>query len=293
MKGKAFYKPVLFILLFGVCLQLTAQRVRAIGGLGASAYLGDLVQGAPIFKQVSPAVTLGASYDLQQQLRLRLALSLMGVKGDDASSSRTDLRARNLNFKSFIWEFSTVAEYDFLDRDIYNIVPYAFLGLGIYHFNPTTIDKNGNKVKLHDIGTEGQYLPVAGYPKPYHRLGINLPFGIGTRYEVSEDFAVGFEFCYRFLFTDYLDDVSGPNYVDPAIFLQYNQPEAAELSYRADPTAKYNLNNARGNPKSKDSYYSFQVTVSIRLNNVTLGGDLGTGGLFRSRSSMRNPKRVY
>jgi hypothetical protein len=251
-----------------------AQRVRAFGGLGVSAYLGDLIQGSPAFKQVSPDVMGGVTYDLGEKIRYRLGLSLLGVRGNDALSPRADLRARNLNFKSFVWEISNMMEYDILDRNVYNIVPYVFGGFGLFHFNPTTYDRNGNKVYLHDVGTEGQYLNQPGYPKPYHRMQLNIPFGAGVRYEVSDAFAVGFEFNYRILFTDYLDDVSTPKYATDALIAS-GQLEAASLSFRGDeisPGAKPPLYRPRGNPHNKDSYYSFQVTFSVRLDNVFLGG---------------------
>lgn len=260
------------------------DELRFTAGLGASAYLGDLIQGAPIFKQSSVAFSFGATYDIKQQLRARLNVSLLSVRGDDKLSPRADLRARNLNFKSFVWEVSAMAEYDFLDRDVYNIVPYVFGGLSIFHFNPTTIDDNGNKVSLHDIGTEGQYLTGGGYPSPYHRLQVNIPIGFGVRYEVSENVAVGFEFNYRFLFTDYLDDVSSSTYATAAL-LAAGQNEAAALSYRSNITSSkddptYNNFRARGNPSSKDIYYSFQATVSFKIPDLNL---FGRGNPFAGR----------
>ncbi|MGC8750217.1 DUF6089 family protein [Hydrotalea sp.] len=274
MHYKVAIRTSLLIVILAFQLSAFAQPFRAFGGLGVSAYLGDLIQGSPAFKQVSPDVMGGLSYDFAEKFRYRLGLSLLGVKGNDALSPRADLRARNLNFKSFVWEVSNMVEYDILDRRVYNIVPYVFTGFGIFHFNPTTYDRNGNKVYLHDIGTEGQYLNQPGYPKPYHRLQINIPFGAGVRYEVSEDLAVGFEFNYRILFTDYLDDVSTPKYATNAL-LAAGQLEAASLSFRGDeidPTAKPPLYRPRGNPHNKDSYYSFQVTFSVRLNNFYLFG---------------------
>ncbi|WP_298301811.1 DUF6089 family protein [Hydrotalea sp.] len=274
MHLKASFRILLLIVIVALNSPTMAQRVRAFGGIGVSAYLGDLIQGSPAFKQVSPDVMGGATYDLGEKIRYRLGLSLLGVKGNDALSPRADLRDRNLNFKSFVWEVSNMMEYDILDRNIYNIVPYVFGGFGLFHFNPTTYDRNGNKVYLHDVGTEGQYLNQPGYPKPYHRMQLNIPFGAGVRYEVSNAFAVGFEFNYRILFTDYLDDVSTPKYATDAL-IAAGQLEAASLSFRGDevsPGVKPPLYRPRGNPHYKDSYYSFQVTFSVRLDNVFLGG---------------------
>ena len=104
------YLSILFLLVSSCSF---GQRVRLTTSLGTSAYYGDLVQGMPVFKELSPAFSIGASYELQKQIRARLNISFLGVSGDDKYSSRADLRYRNLNFKSFVWEISAMGEYDF------------------------------------------------------------------------------------------------------------------------------------------------------------------------------------
>jgi len=277
--------------------KVLSQRVRVTSSLGASAYLGDLVQGAPAFKEISPDFSIGATYDLQQQIRARLDISYLGVSGADQYNSRADLRARNLSFKTNIFEVSAMAEYDFLDRDIYNIVPYVFGGPGIYHFNPYTYYQ-GQKVYLQPLGTEGQGLPDFPDRKPYSLTQLNIAFGFGLRYEVSDNLSIGAEFKYRKLFTDYLDDVSlDDGYVDPAIWAKYpNKTLAAALNYRGNelsstPSKTYAQYGSlpRGNPASADIYYSIQFTVSYRLENLFLGKEYG-GSPF---GSSRKTKRLY
>jgi hypothetical protein len=284
---KQLRKQFLLVLFSALLISAKAQdELRFTTSLGTSAYLGDLVQGTPIFKQSSLALSFGATYDFQSKIRGRLNISLLSVRGDDKLASRADFQARNLNFKSFVWEVSALGEYDFLDREAgYSIIPYIFTGLSIYHFNPTTIDDNGNKVNLHDIGTEGQYLTGGGYPAPYSRLGINIPIGLGVRYEISENVALGFEFNYRILFTDYLDDVSNKQYATQAL-LNAGKTEAAALSYRADLTKypPYNDQLPRGSPKAKDAFYSFQMTVSFKIPDLTL---FGRGSPFAGRRIKR------
>lgn len=258
-------------------------------GLGYSKYFGDLMQNTNFLslQQSHLAFSIGAKYDLSTKLRARLDFTLLGVSGDDKYSNRPDIRARNLNFKSSVWEISPKLEYDFVNRDIYAIVPYFFTGFGVFHFNPTTIDSSGNKIYLHDIGTEGQYLPdsvksrLGGIPSIYKRTQINIPIGIGIRYEPSDNLAIGLEMCTRYLFTDYLDDVSSSKYVDPTIFRQNGQNKAAELSYRANYSEDpgYNILRSRGDPKHNDVYYSFQITVSFRINNS--GASTPYGGYRR------------
>ena len=269
---------------------LYAQDVRLTLGAGASAYYGDLItNNFSILQQVSPDFSIGATYDINQQFRARMNVSLLGVKGDDKYSNDYWHKARNLNFKSSVWEVALMAEYDFVDRESYNIVPYVFGGIGIYHFNPYTYDSIAGKVFLHDVGTEGQYLGLPGYPKPYNRTQLNIPFGIGLRYEVSEDISIGFEFNYRHLFTDYLDDVS-TKYVDwskvtPSTYYTANNNYylnlAERLGYRAtDP--KYNIGMARGNPSKNDAFYSFQLTATFRLDALSFGSNPFGGSSYNS-----------
>ena len=184
-----------------------------------------------------------------------------------------------------------MAEYDFVDKEEYNIVPYVFGGVGVYHFNPYTTDSIAGKVFLHDVGTEGQYLGLPGYPQPYNKTQLNIPIGLGIRYEVSEDLSVGLEICFRKLFTDYLDDVS-TKYVDwskvtPSAYYTANNNYylnlAQRLGYRPVDPAKYGLGNPRGNPNKNDAFYTIQLTASFRIDNVFSGSPFGGSGYNRSR----------
>lgn len=265
--------------------------VRITTGIGLSKYLGDLTEAKDRFstKDAHPILSVGATYDFSAKLRARLNISILSVSGDDKDASRADFVSRNLNFKSSIWEIAPMVEYDLLNRDNYALIPYVFTGFSVYHFNPTTIDSLGNKVYLHDVGTEGQYLPQAvkdtlpfAVPKMYKRTQINIPFGIGLRYEVSETFTIGLELTSRFLFTDYLDDVSSRNYINPAIFTANGQTKAAELGYRV-LGSDYNIFRPRGDPSHKDFYYSVQLSFAFKLQDFSLFGSNPYSGYRRSR----------
>ncbi len=280
-------KLYLFIFISLLSISLYAQDVRLNAGFGFSSYFGDLLaKNNQIAKQRTTSFSIGATYDIQQQLRARLDFSLLGARADDKLSEDANHRARNLNFKTSIWEVALMGEYDFLDRESYNIVPYVFTGIGVYHFNPYTYDSIAGKVFLHDVGTEGQYLNLPGYPKPYNRTQINIPFGLGIRYEVSESFSLGIEANMRFLFTDYLDDVS-TKYVNPTSLFYSSSYYTANNNYYADLASrlgfktedpKNQISYARGNPNRKDKYYSIQITATFKLENFSLFGSSPFGG---------------
>ncbi len=300
MKRYFFTKIVLLVIYAALILlsqQSFAQRVRASASLGVSAYLGDLIQGAPVFKEVSPALSLGGTYDITDQFRARLNLSILGIRGDDKLNSRFDYRQRNLNFKSTIWEVAFLGEYDLLNSGEYSIVPYVFGGPGVFHFNPKTIDKDGVSVNLHDVGTEGQLLGNPDYAeRKYSLTKLNLQLGIGVRYEVNEIFTLGIETSFRKTFTDYLDDVSNtvPVEFDPAINNSYSSQlsfRSGELGYSYDEI-KY---HPRGNPKRDDLYYTLQVRATFRLDGIHLGRDLDfySSGSYRAKRSTKNPKNLF
>ncbi len=294
---KHFYK-LLFCLFTFYAVNVNAQRVKLNVGLGTSAYYGDLIESSPLLNQVSGAFTLGGSYDVSNKFRVRASLSTMGVKANDADNKNVNYQNRNLNFKSSIWDFNVAAEYDFLDNvEASTWTPYIFAGPGIFGFNPTTIDRFGNKQNLKEWGTEGQGL--AAYPdsKPYSTTQINIGWGAGVRVDLSDELQIGTELFIRTTFTDYLDDVSANSYVDPSIFIAQGNAFSQYLSYRGDELGKPfpGQSMPRGNPNNNDLFYTFQVKLTYKLLNVSWGGTTsyyGGGGSGRNRNRMRNPRSV-
>ena len=270
-----FFIPVLI-----ACSTANSQILRVenpsldlTGGVGMSSYYGDLVQNNAFFRQPGFSISTGLAYNLNPNTSFRAEFALSKVQGNDSKNSRADLKARNLSFKSSVWDFNVSVEYNILDMSgDRKFTPYVFGGIGVAHFNPYTKDRNGKKVVLQSMGTEGQGL--AAYPerKPYSRTALELPFGGGVKFAVSTRMVLGLEFKYRYLSTDYLDDVSNFGYPSQAALAAKN-PSLPMLTYRGDelpggaPYPAVTLN--RGNPNNKDSYYSFQLKVGFRLKNYS------------------------
>jgi hypothetical protein len=116
-------------------------------------------------------------------------------------------KQRNLDFKSNVWEVYGAVEFfpfNFINRNDEdydpNFRPYIFGGVGVFHFNPkgSLKDANGN-VTWHDLQplkTEGQGFPEYPDRKPYALTKMNLPYGAGFKYIVSENVNVGLELLY-------------------------------------------------------------------------------------------------
>ncbi|HLG39619.1 MAG TPA: hypothetical protein VI461_08115, partial [Chitinophagaceae bacterium] len=142
---------------------------------------------------------------------------------------------RNLSFRSDITDFQLSAEVHPLFFKSYDegeaprISPYAVAGIGFFTFNPEA-NLNGQWYALQPLHTEGQ--GFAEYPgrKPYQLKQVNIPLGIGVKYEVNSFLNARLEIVYRKLFTDYLDDVSNLDYIDPALFNTYLSHTQAALA---------------------------------------------------------------
>ena len=148
--------------------------------------------------------------------------------------SKTFRYVRNLHFRNRIKEVSGRVVFDLFENQAYYVnrprtIPYAFIGVAAYYHNPQAkapeTDRLGNPlpeagewVDLRPLGTEGQFadLPdtVANHGiKPYSRFQISVPFGLGVRFRLNDVLDFSAEASIRYLFTDYIDDVSN-NYVD-------------------------------------------------------------------------------
>ncbi len=273
------------------------ERKEWLFGGGVSNFLGDLGGLNKIGTHysyadlemvlTSPSASLGYRYRINKRFASRTEFSYLQVKGDDKLTLEPFRHNRNLNFKSNIFEFSTVVELSLsFDRHgnkyhikktmfrrykQYSSYYYLFVGIGGFYFNPKA-NYGGTWYNLHDLSTEGQGLPGSN-SKPYKRISISIPIGIGLRYKLNERWTLGLEYNFRKTFTDYIDDVSS-TYYDKGKLMQYKGPVAVAL---ADPSLGLikgatdpNGNGSgaqRGNIKDKDSYMNLQLKVGYVLKN--------------------------
>lgn len=256
-------KP-LALLLFLLPIHVWGQNFHFSARAGIASYNGDLKARAISPGQSRFMGSLGVRYDLTEHLALRSYLSLGSIKADDKKGN-AGMQLRNLSFQSSIFEWETGIHYSILDLNYHWWTPFVAAGIGLYRFNPTTTDENGDKVKLQPLSTEGQGL-VPGI-KPYKRTQFNLPISFGVERMLNEDMRVGLEFGYRKCFTDYLDDVSGL-YVDQAVLLAGRGQQAVDLAYRGDEVGAgpYPAAGAvRGNSNNKDGYFFVNLNFTLRF----------------------------
>jgi opacity protein-like surface antigen len=248
-----------------ICLPLAAfaQNFHFSGRLGLAGYQGDLKAHSITLSQTQIMGSVGVRYDLSEHLAARSYLTLTSLTADDKKGTAS-MQQRNLNFRTKLFDWELTAQYNLFSLNDRWWTPYAFAGIGVYHFNPYTKDIAGNKVFLQPLSTEGE--GFAQGVNNYKLTGFSIPFGFGVDYALNENMRLGLEFGYRKIFTDYLDDISG-NYVEQSALLSARGQTAVDLAWRG-----YEINGApypaagssRGNPNEKDGYYYIALTYTVR-----------------------------
>lgn len=271
-------KQLLIIVILFVTVKTNAQHfqpdnegISFIAGAGASGYWGDLTEKSKLLSQPGYSFTAGFSYRYNRYFDARAEFSILNLKASDSKNKRADLKNRNLNFKTNVWDFNLIVDYNLhFNTEERKLKPYVFFGVGLCRFNPYTTNRSGDKVYLQPLGTEGQGLSAYPDRKPYERTVIQLPMGLGVKYAVSNRIMLQLEYKYRYLPTDYLDDVSMAGYPSSTTLAAAN-PGLPLLTYRGDelPGGEPYPNNAglnRGNPNNRDTYYTLQFKLAYRLS---------------------------
>lgn len=254
-------------------MSASAQRNEIGVFLGTSYYLGDL-NPSKHFLLTKPAGGIIYRYVFNPRWALKMNGLYGTVAGDDAVAKFNE--ARNLSFKSHVFEMSTQLELNFLPYVTGNteenyFSPYIFAGISVFSFNPKA-KYNGTWYDLKSYSTEGQGTSAPSTPKPYSLTNVSFPFGLGFKYSIGKNICIGAEWGLRKTVTDYLDDVS-TTYTDPNILAAEKGPIAAAL---ADRSGIDHTGLQRGNSGTKDWYAFAGGFITFKFN---MGGDNGCPGV--------------
>jgi Outer membrane protein beta-barrel domain len=246
--------------------EVYAQKFSVYVGGGMINYGGDLQSHVFTFDQSNSAFSAGVSYKLSNYFSLGASLLTGKLAASDAKTNQENYR-RNLSFYTHITEENLTLQANLKNvPGEFKFTPYAFAGIGFFHFDPYAFDTFGNKVYLQPLRTEGEGLPEYPGRQPYKLTQFTIPFGGGITYAITDKILISGEVGFRKLFTDYLDDVSSLYYADTAILRREVGDLSAKMSFRSDETNNplpFSDKLQRANPDKKDIYYTALIKLTF------------------------------
>ena len=267
------------------------NKKEILFGFGATQFNGDLGGGATegidySMKDIDWPSTginamIGFRYRFHPSFATTTKLSYFTLKGDDKLSEESIRNARNLNFKTGVFELQQRIEWIAFSVEKFsptyslpgkakgknkNQQYYLFTGLGAAYFNPKA-EYNGKVYNLRELKTEGQ-------DKPYSPITLTIPMGVGVRFGLGTSWRFGIEASYVKTFSDYIDDVSTV-YADPNSF---SDPVTSILSNPSDLSVTvgngfnwFGAGYQRGDSKQKDAFYQLNFVITRNITYKDYG----------------------
>jgi hypothetical protein len=272
-KRKLHLFAFIFLLLPAIGL---AQQLEFGLQFGTTNYSGELSAYQIKSQYFRPAGGALIRYNLTPRFALKGSVFFGQIAGADSTSSNKNDQARNLSFRSNIFEFSGQVEFNIIPYDVMNkkgkfkrIIPCVYTGIAVYKYNPLAYYK-GEWWELQTLGTEGQGTTQFQGRKKYSLTQLSIPIGIGLKIDFSKRLNFGFEAGMRVTFNDYLDDVSR-SYVDTQYLRAAYGPISAALSDRSgEKNDGLNLGapgKSRGNSANMDWYYYAGFSITYKIQN--------------------------
>lgn len=230
---------------------------------GTTYYFGDLNTNYNLSR---PNLSGGliARFNFNERVALRFGANYGQVEAYDSDSDNAFERARNLSFRSNIFDAESGIEFNFLPykhgSQFEFYTPYIFGGLSVFSFNPQA-ELDGEWIDLRPLGTEGQFKG-----EEYFTVQLGLSYGIGFKLDLNYEWSLNFEIGARHLYTDYLDDVSTV-YPDLRQLQSLRGDAAVALADRSimiPGVSESQLGvpgTQRGNSENNDSYVFLKVGI--------------------------------
>lgn len=294
------------MLALGLCfsamvLSAGAQMRYEIGlNIGPMNFLGDLGgtrgRGQTFLKDNNYEMfrmMKGITFNLipNEVITFRVAVNVGRLEGADSiiqgkGGLEEARRARNQHFKSPLFEaFAATEIYPtaLLEEDpsdvVHKLRPYGLIGVGVFKFNPqaqyTAPDGSTKWVDLQPLRTEGQGMSKYPQRKEYDLTQINIPYGIGVKYFISDRVNLSFEIVNRKTFTDYIDDVSTTYIADQDFYDHFGAGETADIARQVANMSTiltgglnrpgYSAGDKRGTATNNDAYYATTFKLGMRL----------------------------
>ena len=214
--------------------EVKAQKYEIGGGLGTTAYTGDILRNIDL-DHLGLQGTLFGKRNFDNVWTLRMGVTLGTLRATDSVRPLDlALERRDARFRGGFVEGSAIMEFNFLDflrnDSEFFWSPYAFFGLGYTHLFAKGNTYAYNVSERYNVGT------------------VVIPFGGGIKYRLDDRWTLALEAGIRATFTDYLDKVDS------------STPPVPRFPDGSNPDQPYGINY--GNPYDKDWYYFLGVTLS-------------------------------
>lgn len=262
-------KELLLLFLLACGLMLRAQTTEIGITAGAAFYRGELSGDKLVDFSTIEQPALG--FQARFSPFTRFSGRIEGIYAKISSAEDNDAPVSGLSFQSTIYDAHLLLEWNMIDANFgpsTGLTPYMFAGIGGIYFIPQR-ESQGELIDLQPLGTEGQGLE--GYDGRYSQLIPSLPFGVGIRFWLGDRISLLVEGSTRFLFTDYLDDVSDRRVVyadilagNGAVAASFSNPNIVPGSDEA--TQPYSRGDARN-----DGLLFLNLTLTYRTDGGRMG----------------------
>ncbi len=210
--------------------------------VGGSYYIGDL-NNRDHFIYSKPAI--GIFYRLSNDYRsaFRFGLNYGKIGAQDSQHNIAYQQERSLGFTSTVYEFNSLAEFNFTEYRIgderHRFTLFIFGGLNVFYLST---EVNGG----------------VGVPenKRASKIQMSVPFGVGVKMNLGKNVGLGIEWGPRRSFTDYLDGVSA------------TYPSGGSITNEAGVAISPGPASAgamRGDPTMKDWYFFYGLNLDFKL----------------------------
>ncbi len=190
-KAIIFKESLIFVLLMTIIpLSVFSQKVKPYDEvgvfLGVGYYNGEINPTAPLYKP-KLAFGLNLRHNFNERFAISFQASKCKLEGTDKDFNDEYRRIRNASFENDVTELAFSGEYNFLPlikgSEYQFVTPYIAAGLGVC---------------------------VASFPG--EGLRACIPFGVGVKLAPKKGFTLAFEWKYRKLFSDMLDQINEDSY---------------------------------------------------------------------------------
>lgn len=241
--NSVFFKSLLTICvtfcLFNTKAQTLGEKLHIGIGFGPMRYYGDIYSE---YTQFSMAGNL--SYELSDHFYLKGQITLGSVGASDQGTQRNP----NHPFRSNIQEISIMPEFNLLNmNEGSKWTPYIFVGVSYFHYKPF-YDTYNDKTTRYDRS----YYTLSSAPRK-----LNIPFGGGIKYGISDNIRL-----------------------------------FAEGNFRLTPTDEIDAFQAKSSSIKNDVYYNFLFGVTFRLGGDYSSHKSGKSG-GKNRKNLQNCPPVY